>query len=508
MARKGRSPIFAIILVIGVIVLAFGLVQTEFPDLIPFSLVSAQPNVSCVGVSCEWQFGGIFLTSGVAVKTDRIPIDLIDLNEPVIISYTVSVSSGGGDFRIVAKTDVSVVTIDANGIETKELIRTVNQGTTDITADLQGKTGFLEYDYTPATCPSACVITLQLRDGGLITSFSLDPPEIDETSNPMLKQVEFLAGSDIIQTSPRFAVAESFQIQNPTVITSFEMQLATQDPDAVVTGYVWNLDKSPPERIVQSTETFTGAQITPILGKVKFTFPNAVALLPDIQVQCITTPCNPVPINYAVGIRVSGNLALSFGYLQADATPDTHGGVIDTNPSINDESSFSDHGIIGIDIFHDPAKAQELLTVVEEIICEADEILVDNVCETVEQDPTISILCIEGFTRIGDECVPIVPDVPSDDDDLIVCIAIFPPPPACTPKDEQGNLICPQSTELRFDSITGQQSCKLILNEGECSGCNAPPPLQIQPTIPTEVFLISGVVIIGIGITGVIIRRR
>ncbi len=135
MAKKGRSPIFAIILVIGVFVLALGLVQIEFPDLIPFSLVSAQPNVSCDGVSCEWQFGGIVFTSGVAVKTDRIPLDLIDLNEPIIISYTVSVSSGGGDFRIVAKTDVSVVTIDENGIETKELIRTVNQGTTDITAD-------------------------------------------------------------------------------------------------------------------------------------------------------------------------------------------------------------------------------------------------------------------------------------------------------------------------------------------------------------------------------------
>jgi len=502
LAKKKKFPIFAVLLVVGVFVLGFGLVQIEFPDLIPFSLVSAQPNVSCVGVSCEWQFGGIFFTSGVAVKTDRIPIDLIDLEEPVIISYTVSVSSGGGDFRIVAKTDVSVVTID-NGIETKELIRTVNQGTTDITADLQGKTGFLEYDYTPATCPSACVITLTLRDGGLITSFSLDPNEINENSNPMLKQVDFLAGSDVIETSPRFAVAESFQLQNPTVITSFEMQLATQDPDAVVTGYVWNLDTSSPERIVQSAETFTGAQITPILGKVKFTFPNAVALLPDMEVQCITTPCDPVPINYAVGIRVSGNLAQSFSYLQADATPDTHSGIIDTNPSINDESSFSDHGIIGIDIFHDPAKAEELLAVVEEIVCEADEELVDGVCERVEQDPTISILCIEGFIRIGDECIQVVPDTPPPDEDLIVCIAIFPPPPACTPKDVQGNLICPQGTILNFDQFSGQQSCKLILNDPP----DIPPVLQIQPTVPSEVFLITGGIIIAIAVGGIIRRR-
>jgi len=142
--KKGRFPTLAVLLVVGVFVFGFGLVQIEFPDLIPFSLVSAQPNVSCDGVSCEWQFGGITFTSGVAVKTDRIPIDLIDLEEPIIISYSTSVSTGGGAFTIVAKTDVSVVTID-NGTETKELIRTVNQGTTDITADLQGKTGFLEY---------------------------------------------------------------------------------------------------------------------------------------------------------------------------------------------------------------------------------------------------------------------------------------------------------------------------------------------------------------------------
>jgi len=343
-----------------------------------------------------------------------------------------------------------------------------------------------------------------LRDGGLITSFSLDPNEINENSNPMLKQVDFLAGSDVIETSPRFAVAESFQLQNPTVITSFEMQLATQDPDAVVTGYVWNLDTSSPERIVQSAETFTGAQITPILGKVKFTFPNAVALLPDMEVQCITTPCDPVPINYAVGIRVSGNLAQSFSYLQADATPDTHSGIIDRNPSINDESSFSDNGIIGIDIFHDPAKAEELLAVVEEIVCEEDEELVDGVCERVEQDPTISILCIEGFIRIGDECIQVVPDTPPpEDEDLIVCIAIFPPPPACTPKDVQGNLICPQGTILNFDQFSGQQSCKLILNDPP----DIPPVLQIQPTVPSEVFLITGGIIIAIAVGGIIRRR-
>ncbi len=55
--KKGRFPTLAILLVVGVFVFGFGLVQIELPDLLPFSITD-QANISCDGVNCEWQLLG------------------------------------------------------------------------------------------------------------------------------------------------------------------------------------------------------------------------------------------------------------------------------------------------------------------------------------------------------------------------------------------------------------------------------------------------------------------
>jgi hypothetical protein len=504
-------------------------VEIQFPEILPFSLVSLQPNVSCVGVSCEWQLAGITFTSGTGIVTDRIPIDLIDLEQPVVISYTANISTGGGNFIIVAKTDVSIINLDENGTETKELLTTVNQGTTDITSFLQGKTGFLEYDYTPATCPSACVITLQLRSpstntiAGLITSFQLDPPEIDETSSALLRQKDFLIGSEITQTGQRFAVGESFQLKtvDATVITDFTMQMATQDPDVIVRGVIWDLNKSPPERVIESVENFTGVQLGNVLGNVKFTFP-IVALIANQDVVCVTTPCLPQPISYAVGIRVDRNLDQSFSYLQADTTPDTHGAVIDSTPNINDETMFVDHGIIGIDINQDLAKGAELFEIFlqemlppEPVVCIA---LFAPVCGVDAKTYSNSCFAEGAGVEIAHDGECTIIDTMlnttngADDTTIIICEGISPEPPECQGIDTGS----PTAEQCGITEVFINGQCRCVepfkrAESGECGVVNEsdkPPLLQIEGLVTVETFIIAGAVIIGGGVTGLVLRSR
>jgi len=527
MGNKRSPRIFGIMILAGIVLISVGLLETPFPEIVPLSLVSTLSNVSCEGVICEWRLAGRTFASPNIIYTERIPLDIIDLEQPVVVRLdSTSFSSLSGSPIAVARTDVSVVTLDSNGTQTKELLTTFGKGTNDITSFLLGRTGFLELDFTGVTCSSACAGTLQLRTAGLIlnngvlTSFSLDTPEIDETSSALLRQKDFLVGTETTQTGQRFAIGESFQLKtvDATVITDFTMLLATQDPDVIVIGVIWDLNKSPPERVTESVENFTGAQIGTDLGNVKFTFP-VVALISNQDVVCFTEPCPPQPISYAVGIRVDRNLDQSFTYLQATATPDTHGAVIDTTPNINDESMFVDHGIIGIDINQDLAKGQELLDIligeqepepfacieIFQPVCGTDGVTYSNSCfaQNVE-------IAHEGECTIIDTMMNMT--LPPEDTTIIICEGISPEPPECQGVDT-GSPTADQCgiTEV---FVNGQCRCVEPFKRAENGACGVvneddkPPLLQIEDQITVETFIIAGAVIVGGGVTGLVLRAR
>jgi hypothetical protein len=529
MGNKGSPRIFIIIILAGLIVISIGFLELEFPEFVPLSLVSAQPNVRCVGIDCEWRLAGRTFASPNVIYTERIPLDLIDLNEPVIGRLdSATFSSLAGAPVKVTRTDVSVVTRDSNGTETKEFLTSFTTGSNDITSFLQGKTGFLELDLTGVTCSSACVGTLQLRTAGsiltngVLTSFRLDTPEIDETSSAFLRQKDFLAQSSVIESATRFAVGESFQLKtiNATVITDITVQLATEDLDSKVKGVIWDLNKSPPERVVESIETFNGTQLSAVLGNIKFTFP-VIALLADQNVVCVTAPCLPQPINYAVGFRVDQNLAQSFTYTQADGIPETHGAVIDRTPNINDEIMFVDHGLIGIDINHDSAKGQELLDILigeqdpEPVVCIAvfqpvcgvDAMTYDNSCFAEGAGVEIAH---DGECTIIDTMMNMT--LPPEDTTIIICEGISPEPPECQGVDT-GSPTAGQCgiTEV---FINGECRCVEPFKRGENGACGVvsegvkPPLLQIEGVVTVEAFIIAGAVIVGGGVTGLVLRTR
>jgi len=530
MGNSKRSPrIFIIIILAGIVVISLGILETPFPEIVPLSLVSVQQNVACIGIDCEWKLDGKSSTSANQVISERLPLDLFDLDQPVVISYTTAFSSSAGSPIKVAKTDVFVVTMDSNGTETKERLTTVNEGITDITSFLQGKTGFIELQYTGVTCTSPCVGTLQLRSpttntiSGLITSFKLDPPEIDETSSALLRQKDFLIGNEITQTGQRFAVGESFQLKtvDATVITDFTMQIATLDPDVIVKGIIWDLGFTPPKRVTESVENFTGAQIGTVLGNVKFTFP-VIGLLADRDVTCVTEPCLPQPISYAVGIRVDRNLDQSFTYLQADATPDTHGAVIDSTPNINDERMFVDHGIIGIDINQDLVKGAELFEIfiretvitqpvfcieIFQPVCGVDAMTYSNSCFAEGAGVEIAH---EGECTILDTMMNMT--LPPEDTTIIICEGISPEPPECQGVDTGS----PTAEQCGITEVFLNGQCRCVepfkrAQTGQCGVVNEsdkPPLLQIEDQVTIETFIIAGAVIVGGGVTGLVLRAR
>lgn len=171
-------------------------------------------------------------------------------------------------------------------------------------------------------------------------------PLVDESSPVLLRTKDFVSPSNVIESAPRFAVAERFAPQNATVITEFTMQLATEDPNVTVTGYVWDNSGTLPIRLVSSTETFNGTDIGTVLSDVTFTFPRAVVLEPTEIFDCpdvVGIACGqPFIRNYAVGIRVDQNLAGSFTYGFINVTVPTdpfpigfHQKVIDLDVTID-----------------------------------------------------------------------------------------------------------------------------------------------------------------------------
>ena len=338
-------------------------------------------------------------------------------------------------------------------------------------------------------------------------------PEINESTQALLNAKAFVATGNLIEVSRDFAVGERFQLTNPTVITDFTIRLATEDPDVIVTGYLWNVDISPPLRLVQSTETFNGTDLGTVLDDKVFTFARAVVLEPTANVTCVTAPCDPVPINYLVGIRVDQNLAgsFTFGYNETESStipesssggvvtpavllPETHEAQIDRLVGMDVENQFNEispRGLLGINIFHNANFAMEVIEEVDEVID-----MSMNGTATPEQE-------------------------------LTACIAIFPPPPECVNTDP----LAPQECGVAEELVNGVCLCKdefsqqlvtLELDAGATSISSEiltfeclpnpeaisviPPSLQVPPRVDPIVFLGLGGAILVISLIGIGIR--
>ncbi len=335
-------------------------------------------------------------------------------------------------------------------------------------------------------------------------------PEINESTQALLNAKAFVGTANVIEVTRNFAVGERFQLTNPTVITDFSIRLATEDPDVTVTGYVWNVDFSPPVRLVQSIETFNGTDLGTVLDDVSFTFARAVTLFPTANVTCVTAPCDPVPVNYVVGIRVDQNLAGSFtyGFNETESStipesssggvvtpevlkPETHEAQIDLLVAQDIETQFIEttpRGLLGINIFHDANFA---------------EVIIDLVDETID-------MSMNGTA--------------TEEEEFTACIAIFPPPPECVNDDP----LAPQTCGVAEEFDAGSQTC--VCKEGfsqtsvtlsvaggsttfEClpdqevlETIIIPPPLQVPPRVDPIVFLALGGVILVISLIGIGIR--
>lgn len=327
-------------------------------------------------------------------------------------------------------------------------------------------------------------------------------PEINEQNQKLLGAKVYVGDGNIISTEPRFAIGESFNVENPTVITDFTINIATGDPDVEVRGYIWNND-IPPVRIATSPDVFNGTEIGTTLNDVTFTFPQALALEPTMNVTCAVAPCDPVPINYIVGIRVDKNLIGSFTYafketesetINATSSggvvtpeilkPETHIAVLDPNVALDGETSFNQivpRGVLGIDIFHNAPLGEDIMEQVE---------------ETIEMS--------ENGTA-------------SDEEELIACIGIFPPPEECVGDDP----LAPQECGLAEDLIGGVCVCKAGFTSSQDIEGNAvcletqqvktisaiPTKLQVPPRVDPIVFLGLGGLLLGVGLIGIVVRK-
>ncbi len=363
MIRLGRKnkkfPFFAMILVVGVVVLGLALSQTpELEQLLPLSfLLERECFVNTIGFG-QVSFGDLecrlIIGSLVGSRLPEIrslPLTEVDVNSPMILTLTYVHATQGNPVCDATITDPTVTLSDENG----NIIATP-QDNTDIQPLLvQGQQTLIiriDGNFDPAVCADGDV----RYNGQLKITFLQKPPEIEEFTNPLLAQWLYLADfrdQGVVETATRFAVAESFQLNDPTVITGLRVRIGSdlstseQDIDTSLTAFVWNLDKTPPERVVQSAETFTGIIASRPELDIDFTFPNSVALLP-------TT-------NYGVGIRVDQNLGQKFVYMQSNQTTNTHECVIDRNSSIDGEINFVPNGLCGFDIFHSQFRASQLL---------------------------------------------------------------------------------------------------------------------------------------------------
>ena len=507
MGKKGIGKAFLVVIAVGFGLIGLSFLETPFPDIIPLTVLDTSRNINCDGAECRLAFDfGKSNFLGDPLR-DVLPLSEIDLNAPILVDFRIEpIFLEHGGFNSNPSADPACALVVSNANEKMNLVAfsvqagsTVPTLTTSITEggfgmDSSGRNIVLQQDIQPLltegqdvlnmelvapTCPTliysifhgrcdtpTATATCARGSSGARIDFLKKPADIELSQNPLLEQNRKLQGNEVTENRTRFAIAETFQLIDPTVITSIVMEIGARDgqtgqpvTDTRVTAVVWNMDKTPPERIIES-DTLGGFGI--LQNNVEFKFPNAVALKATENNQQIT---------YGVGIRVDQSIGDEFIYLQFDQTSKTHQCLIDTNPTTTGETAFSPNGLCGMDIFHNPTQALAILNIVE------------NEPETLTRDELIALLC-EG---------------------------ISPKPVTCQGFDTaQPTAGSCGDTEIFFN---GQCLCAPTYDRqanGQCVITDSsllPDLLQIGQ-FSLQLLVIIGAIIIVLGIIGIILRSR
>ncbi len=508
MGKKGIGKAFLVVIAVGFGLIGLSFLETPFPDIIPLTLLDSNRSVNCDGAECRLAFSfaqGSF--DGTPIR-DNLPLSEVDLNAPINVGFRIEpIFLEHGGFNSSPSADPACALVVSNANEKLNLVAfdpkagsTVPMLTTslleggfevdsrdrqivsqqDIQPLLTKGQGVLSMELVAPTCPTllysifhgtcntpTATATCARGSSGVRIDFLKKAPEIELNQNPLLEQNRHLQGNDIRENRTSFAIAEVFKLTDPTVITSIVMAIGAKDfttgepsIDTRATAIIWNMDKTPPERIIES-DTLSGFG-TQCCSDVEFKFPNAVVLKAIENNQQIT---------YGVGIRVDQNLGDEFIYERFDQTADTHQCVIDTNPTATGETAFSPNGLCGMDIFHNPTQALSILNIVE------------NEPETLTRDELIALLC-EGVSPQPITCqgFDTAQPTPSSCGDTEI---FFNGQCLCAPTyDRQANGQC---------VITDSSLLPDLLQIGQFS---------------LQLLVIIGAIIIVLGIIGIILRSR
>lgn len=445
----GAMIVFGIA-VVGITVLEIP-ISLSFLQL---NLIDTNRNILCDGPDCkltfhQQSFNGDPSTLGDGQGIAILPLTEMDLNAPIRVGFRVEPNTNLSAIPVGCESFVSTnemmnvnafsiqpgntvpmlsTTIQEGGFQ----IRVNNQGVpdpsgrqevidTDIQPLLTEGQDVLELTIDAGICTIGSDISYRVFNGRCTTPSLTDPsilctrgetgskvkffkrpPEFNDPSlvregtiadfgsgvfpelaNVLLAQNIFLSTSEFLTPEINFAVGEKFTLTNPTVITDIVMELYdpaafNQPSSVVITGFIWNLDESPPKRIAQSA-SITG--IGSADSNFKFSFPNAVVLMPGSP-----------PTNYAVGVRIDGNTGtILYGHSPEQLTAKTHSGIRSITTTANDEGTFEDVGLVGIDIIQDRALAETILALTDG--GDVDQPLPDQPPEPLTQSELISILC-------------------------------------------------------------------------------------------------------------------
>lgn len=408
---KNKTIVGVVLIIVGLAVVGFSFSDTSFQPL-PLRLLLDRECSFTIFHFGEVVPGDLLCRlSFPSPRTDQFPIQLflplsvVDTKSPMILDFNYDPSFPSAECLPFLSDINKLILTDENG----NIIFDGDEGITDIQPLLlpNQQTLIINFDDRGfGVCPTENVRYSGAGGSNNQLTFFQKPPEITELSNPLLEQWLFLGDfreTGVGESAQNFAVAETFQLVNPTVITELRVMIGTGtgsslgDPQTKITAFVWDIDQSPAERIVQSAETVTGITQNRAELILDFTFPTSVVLLPTQ---------NNVPINYAVGIKVEqGTLTSEFIYTKSDQIADTHKCIIDRTANPDAESSFVDNGLCGFDIRHSPFKAFTLLQSSEGTETE-DQILdrlteIENTILSTDDELTrielTAILC-EGIT--------------------------------------------------------------------------------------------------------------
>jgi hypothetical protein len=453
MAKKKKFPIFAIILVIGIVIVGIALVDEEFPDLLPLSVILQQEcrfntigfgQISFGDVECFLNFNS-FTTNNLPFQR-VLPLSGIDTNSQMILDFNFDAQAG----TVLPEcatfvTDATRLTLtDENG----NIITVATEGITDIQPLLlpNQRTLVINFDATTTgICPTQDIRYIGGGGSNNNLSFLQRPPErVSESFESFTAITQSRAELDLDFTFPANVVLR------PTINYGVGIRV-DNDFSATLTAFVWNLDTTPPERVSESFESFTAITQSRAELDLDFTFPANVVLQPNT--------------NYGVGIRVDQNLGQQFAYTQSDQIADTHECVIDRNASTEGEVMFEPNGLCGFDISHSQFLASLLQPATGQEGDTGSQGIQGEIGETGAQGSQ----GLQGIQGIQGESAP-----PLTQEELIAIL--------CDGSESEPALCSNISQNLFQNLQIGQFSIELLL--------------------------LIGIIIIILGVAGIIVRRR